>query len=416
MLLSAFTGPVILFAQERETNYDEAKVPEYTLPDPLVSLDGTKVTDEAGWTEQRRPEILKLFREQVYGIAPARTGEAGCRTVESGEAYQGTAERRQVEITLRRDGKELVIGVLLYIPKNRRGPVPAFLGLNFRGNHTVGTDPEIILNANWMRPRGNGDADNRATEDSRGTSSSRWEIETVLKRGYALATAYYGDIDPDYDDGFNNGVHALFSEQERPADAWGSIGAWAWGLSRILDFLETDGAVDGERVVVLGHSRLGKTSLWAGARDERFAMVISNNSGCGGAALSRRAFGETVEVINTSFPHWFCDNFKQYNGREAQLPVDQHMLLALIAPRPVYVASAEEDRWADPRGEFLALKHAAPVYRLLTGEGIAVQRMPAVNQPVTGRLGYHIRSGRHDVTGYDWDRYLDWADAYLPVR
>ena len=257
----------------------------------------------------------------------------------------------------------------------------------------------------------------RATEGTRGVSAAAWDVETVVARGYATATVYYGDLCEDQVPGMTKDVAAMFGTggaEERGPDAWGAIGIWAWGLSRALDYLESDPDIDAGRVAVHGHSRLGKAALWAGAQDERFALVISNNSGCGGAALSMRAYGETVGRINGAFPHWFAKRFRSYNERESALPVDQHELIALVAPRPVYVASAEDDRWADPRGEFLATKHAEPVYALFGKNGLGVAEMPAVNQPVLGDgLAYHVRTGGHAITPYDWGRYLDFADRVM---
>ncbi len=398
-------------------NRDENKVQPYQLPDPLLLKDGQRVADAATWTKKRRPEVLELFRSEMFGRRPSAPAKLKYKVFdETRGALGGKAIRKQVTLFFSDNEKGPRMDLLLYIPANAKGPVPAFLGLNFGGNQAINADPGIKMSQSWQRGKEPGYVKGRATEASRGASSRRWDVNAILDRGYALATAYYGDIDPDYNDGFKNGVHPLFYRegQTKPAaDEWGSIAAWAWGLSRALDYLEKDAAIDAKRVAVMGHSRLGKTALWAGAEDERFAIVISNDSGCGGAKISRRNYGESVHQINYNFPHWFCDNFKKYNERVNDLPFDQHMLIALMAPRPVYVASADQDRHADPRGEFLAALHAESVYRLFGASGLGVKDMPSVNQPKMGTIGYHLRAGVHDVTPYDWKCYLDFADRHF---
>ncbi len=393
-------------------NYDESLIPGFPLPEPLEFENGRSVNTIAEWT-QRRNEILDLFEKKVYGVAPPWEGITRATTIyEDKNAFEGTAVIKEVKLSLQYEGRELDMYVLFHLPKMEYA-VPLFLGCNFYGNHTTTSDTNVRITDSWVNNNNNFFiVNNRASSDSRGLRTYRWPAQEIVARGYGLATVYYGDIDPDFDDGFKNGVHGLMDKNHR-RKSWGSVAAWAWGLSRVMDYLEAEGSIDASKVMVMGHSRLGKAALWAGATDERFAMVISNNSGCVGAALSRRKIGETVGRINYRFPHWFAGNFKRYNRKEHLLPVDQHQLLALIAPRPLYVASAVDDNWADQRGEFLSCVEASPVYELLGLQGLPVTKMPPVHQPMHGTIGYHIRSGGHDIILYDWLQYLDFADKHL---
>ncbi|MGH9837526.1 MAG: alpha/beta hydrolase family protein [Blastocatellia bacterium] len=399
-------------AQRPKLNYDEAKVPPYTLPDVLTFEDGAKVANAGDWT-RRRAELLKLFATHIYGKTPGgRPREMRFRTMSvRKDALGGKAIRKEVSVLFTGKSNGPKMDLLIYLPAGVKKPSPAFLGLNFAGNQSVHPDAEITISTAWMRAEQTGVVNHRATEQSRGSEQRRWPIEAIIARGYAVVTAYYGDLAPDYDAGFRSGVQALFPRPTPAApDEWGAIGAWAWGLSRALDYLESDAGIDARQVIVHGHSRLAKAALWAGAQDQRFAVVIANESGCMGAALSKRIFGNTVAGINQTFPYWFCDNFRKYNDHEAALPVDQHQLLALIAPRPLYVTSAREDLLADPQGEFLGALHASVVWKFLGRDGLPAREMPPVHQPSVGTVAYHIRTGKHDITDYDWEQYLAFGD------
>lgn len=412
ILLAMLMGSLAL-AQQPPTNYDEAKVPAYTLPDPLVMGNGARVGTAADWTK-RRAEVLSLLETQMFGRAPGRPQQIRFEADSVDQAALGGVATRKV-VSIHVAGKRLAL--LLYLPAKAAGRVPVFVGLGFGPNQTVNSDPGIPLAGSWGQNKETKAIELQpGRESSRGSAASRWQVETILARGYGLATIYYGDIEPDIDGAMKQGVRAAYlkSGQQAPGDGeWGAIAAWAWGLSRAADYLERDPGVDAARLAVVGHSRLGKTALWAGAMDTRFGLVISNDSGEGGAAISRRRFGETVADLNTRFPHWFCGNYHRYSGREDEMPFDSHMLLALIAPRPLYVASAEDDQWADPKGEFLGAVSASRIYELLGRKGIGTSQMPPVNQPVGETVRYHMRTGKHDITAYDWQQYLDFADRHL---
>ncbi len=401
-------------------NYDETLVGSHLLPDPLHMQNGEPVGSTDAWMHKRRPEILRLFQEHVYGRTPSSWGKIRIETLsETQSTLGGKARRKTLRISLEEHPEWRGIEVLLYTPASATGPVPCFVGLNFRGNHAVTHEADVPISEGWLRfakvvpPR---PGEPTLPEQTRGREHSRWIPETLISSGYALATAFYGDIEPDHPTGWQEGVRAALSPAgkttEWKAGDWGAIGAWAWGLSRILDALEKEPSVDASRCAVVGHSRLGKTALWAGASDTRFSIVLSNNSGEGGAALMRRNFGETVATITLRFPHWFAGRFGSYANNEAQCPVDQHLLVALAAPRPVAIGSAQEDRWADPKGEFLSGKHAGTVYALFGKQGIAQDEPPAVGKSVGDTVQYHLRAGAHDITKDDWAEYLKFCSRH----
>lgn len=425
-LLAAFAAAPCLRAQHIPGyNYDESKIAPYTLLDPLTLNNGQPVSSVRGWEAVRRPQILRLFEDDIFGRTPdaARHAVMHAKIVEHNEhALDGLAIREQIDLTFDPAPgitppatAERTLHLLLYAPATHR-IAPVVLGLNFGGNQTVIDDPEIHLNPIWTKPKGSVEPQQVTPADStRGSATQQWQVKLLLQRGYAVATAYYGDLEPDFKDSLQFSARELFSTpgQLRRPDAWGAIGLWAWGLSRCLDYLQIEPLVDPHRVALIGHSRLGKAADWAAAQDLRFAAVLSNESGHGGQSIQRRALGETVAHLEHSFPYWFAPAYAQWVGHDATIPADGNLLLSLVAPRPVYVGSAEGDEWSDPHGEFLSAVSASRVYRLLGAPALAPDTpRPAIDQPIglNGNVAYHERSGKHDVTLFDWQHYIDFLD------
>ncbi len=379
-----------LHAQDHnEANYDESKVPAYKLPDVLKTSSNVEVTNKATWEKVRRPQILALFEENIYGQIPKSYSNIKYTvTNEDASAMNGRAKLKEVLIEVFNNNKSVKINLILFVPNNATKPVPAFLLINNRGKEN--TDP------------------------TRAVKSDFWPAEMVVDSGYAIAAINVSDLAPDDKAKYVNGVLQLYPALLTADNGIKAIGAWAWGASRVMNYFETDKDIDAKKVAVVGHSRGGKASLWAAAEDQRFAICVTNCSGNTGAALARRQFGERINRINASFPYWFNNNYKKFNNNENALPVDQHMLIALVAPRPLYAANASKDLWADPAGTYLSLKNAEKVYALYGIKSNLPANPPGINQPIIqSPLAYHNREGEHNLTAYDWNNFIQFANYHF---
>jgi hypothetical protein len=389
-------------------NYDEAKVGNYLLPDPLRLNNGKPVRDARTWYSKRRPEIVEMFETQQYGRTPGRPADESFEIVDQGTpALNGRAIRKQVTIYLNKDQSGPSIDLLIYLPASATEPVPMFLSINFGAVQDAVDDPGIKSEKTWD-PKTN----TRITPAA-ARGFGHIDVKDLLDAGFGVATFYYGEIDPDYPAGFSNGIRARYlkpGQTDRAADDWGSIAAWAWGMSRVEDYFETDKSIDAKRVVIHGISRLGKTVMWAGAHDQRFAAVIASCSGEGGAALSHRNYGETIAHLTapTRFSYQFAANYAKYGGFPDKAPMDANLLIALIAPRPLLLQTGSSDYWSDPKGEFLAAVAAGKVYKLLGKDDLGTDVWPAARQPIFHDLSYYMHEGGHGMVASDWGIYIEF--------
>jgi hypothetical protein len=410
LVLCSCTAPL----KQAQANFPEptALPAQVSLPDPLVMSDGTRVASRAQWEKQRRPELKALFAHYMYGALPPRP--AHMRTTVTGEYPDFLGEEAKLRlVTLQPEPNGPKIDLMLVIPKKLGKPAPVFLAMNFCGNHALTPDPRIPLSSSWVPGWCKGCTNNRPTLESRGSQAADWPLSEIVRRGYALAAFYSGDVDPDRAD-VSEGVYQWLAggdaSRNNPTNR-GTISAWAWGFQRCVDYLVTDRDLDSHHIAALGHSRNGKTALLAAAYDERIDMAFPHQAGCGGSAPSRGEIGESVKAINDHFPHWFNGEFKKFNDFPQRLPFDQNALVALCAPRPVLFSAAEGDQWANPAGQFEVLKAADPVYRFLGAKGLGRQERPGFGKLLDSPLGYYIREGKHSMTADDWRVFLDFADA-----
>ena len=420
IILILLTAPVsVLQSQNRRdevagipVNYNESLAGTYTLPDPLVFPNGKKVKNIRQWEKKRRPQIVALFEEYQYGRIPVMKHDLSFRVFDPGTpALNGKAIRKQVMVYLTGDTSDHKMDLLIYLPSGTDKPVPLFFNLSFVPNALVTDDPGVKRGFMWSR-----EGKRIPVQPSGGFG--KMDIERFLSDGIGFATVYYGDIEPDFADGIKYGIRgqALKPGAESPApDEWGAIAAWSWGLSRAMDYFQTDPLIDSKKVALFGISRLAKTVLWTGARDTRFAMVISSCGGEGGAALSRRWYGETIDHIThpSRYFYWFAANWRTFKDEPSRSPVDGHMLVALMAPRPLLIQTGDTDGWADPKGEFLAAVAGGPVYELYGKKALRTDIMPAPGTPLLNDLGYLMHSGGHGVVPSDFDVFIQFMKMHL---
>jgi (4-O-methyl)-D-glucuronate---lignin esterase len=394
-------------------NYTEAKAGTYVLPDPLTTTSGAKIVDANAWQSQRRPELVKIFEENEYGRAPGRPESMRFEVVEKATpAFDGKAVRKQVTIHFGPGADDPAMDLLIYLPANATGPVPLLLNINFMPNNLAVDDPAVKVGRVFDRRQ------NKRVPAEGGRRFGRLQVLPTVERGFGIAPFNYADVDPDVAGAIQHGVRRLYlaeGQSESAADEWGTIAAWAWGISRAVDYFETDDQIDASRIAITGVSRLGKTVMWAGANDPRIAMVIASCSGEGGAALSRRDYGETIAhlVAPSRYPYQFAANYQKWAADPNQAPMDAHLLVALIAPRPLLLQTGTSDKWSDPKGEFLAAVAAMPVYELFGKMGIGTNTLPPAGQLAGDTLAFYMHDGGHGLVPSDWNVYLDFMEAHL---
>ncbi len=393
-------------------NYDESLVGTYTLPDPLVLLNGKRVKNAKEWYRKRRPEIVKLVEKYQFGICPGVPADMTFHVFDMGTlVLGGKAIRKQVTVYFTGDTSNFKMDILIYVPAGAVKPVPLFFNVSFSANSVIADDPGIKAGMIWGR-------DGKKVLAPRGGQFGRLNIDQFLTQGIGVATVYYGDIEPDFAKGISYGIRGYFLKpgMRYPApDEWGAISAWSWGLSRAMDYFETDKSIDSKKIALFGISRLGKTVLWTGARDSRFGLIIASCSGEGGAAIARRNYGETIKHMadSTRYFYQFCGNYGKYGSDPSEWPVDANLLVSLIAPRPLLLQTGDTDYWSDPKGEFLAAVSAEPVYNLLGKKGPGTSEMPPTGQPILNDLSYYMHAGGHGALPADYGIFLEFIKMHF---